>query len=95
MAHEMRRARNGVDGVLGDRARRVSYQGKQSAHSGKYAPMRGGDRTGYDRIARCVSLLLFGGLRCVVFERRCAFGGLLRRGIPASSVQLVTQEAAQ
>ena len=33
MAHEVRRSGHGVDGVFGDRAGRVSNQGKQSAHS--------------------------------------------------------------
>ena len=74
VAHQVRRAPHGADGLRGDRAGGVSYQGKQSAHSGKYARPAAIGRTGYYRIARCVRLLLFGGLRCVVFEWRCTPG---------------------
>ena len=44
-------------------------------------------------IARCVRLLLIGGLRCVVFEWRCAVVPPFCRVLGVTSVQLVTQEA--
>ena len=80
----MRRARDGVDGLIGNGAGRVSYQGAVRT-SGQYARTGAVAETTSDRIARCVGVLFIGGLRCVVFEWRCASG----RRFPAPSAQLL------
>ena len=46
VAHELRRARDGLDGLAVNDAGRMSYQGKQSAHPAKYARTPAAGRTG-------------------------------------------------
>ena len=95
VSHQVRRAGYSVDGPPGDRAGRASYQGKQSTHSGKYARTPAIDRNGGQPNRQvCQPALVWWSTLRSIRGAMCA-RVTAQTWFPASSAQLVTQEAAQ